>query len=278
MTAPLWLPGIPYIRSDNNGGSMLGADAYFTWHTYECGYDVSASSGARGLITQGTEVHFCFNPVTGELVQILPANVAGRGLVNLSGGVQTNRQGRVNLQVEVIGRASRPWTQDITDAGRRALAKLIAFADLWGIPRTHPNGDQGPIDKYAPTNRSVTGWNGPGGYFCHAQVPENTHWDHGAVKFSDLWAIADAINNPEVDMPLTDDDIRRIWAYKNPDPDVSKNKDAYAWLREGSQPIDVPALAAAIAAALPDDTVVSDQQLQDALRTVFGSLDNQPSA
>jgi hypothetical protein len=212
VTAPLWLPGITYLKSTNNGGSMTGSDNYFTWHTYECGYDVSATAGARGLITQGTEVHFCFNPVTGELVQILPADVAGRGLVNLSGGVQTNRQGRVNLQVEVIGRASRPWTQDVTAAGRKGVAKLVDFADQWGVPRTHPNGDQGPFDKYAPTNRSVTGWNGPGGYFCHAQVPENDHWDHGAVKFTDLWTIADTINHPQED-DMAQADIDAINGY-----------------------------------------------------------------
>lgn len=256
MSAPLWLPGIPYIKSSNNGGSMLGADAYFTWHTYECGYDVSASSGARGLITQGTEVHFCFNPVTGELVQILPANVAGRGLVNLSGGVQTNRQGRVNLQVEVIGRASRPWTQDVTDAGRKGVAKLIAFADAWGVPRTHPNGDQGPLTSSSPTNRSVTGWNGPGGYFCHAQVPENTHWDHGAVRFSDLWAIADTINHPpEVDMPLSDADLDaialRVWGYWN--KDTGATGDAYKLLRDASATGTAAATPAEIAKAVNDD-------------------------
>jgi hypothetical protein len=68
---------------------------------------------------------------------------------------------------------------------------------------------------------------------------------------------------PEEDMPLTDDDIRRVWAYKNPDPDVSQGKDAYAWLREGSQPVDLKALAAEIVAALPDQTSATAADIAD---------------
>lgn len=84
-------------------------------------------------------------------------------------------------------------------------------------------------------------------------------WDGMAIPAADLDAIA-----------------LRVWQYQN---DTVTSKDAYFHLVNAStKTIDVPALASAIATALPDDTVVSDQQLQDALRTVFGSLDNQPSA
>lgn len=197
MTGARWLPGVTTLASSHDGGSMTGLDAYFTWHTYEAPYTLSALEGARRLIAAGNEVHFCLNPVQGGLVQILPADRAARGLLNLDGGVQTNRQGRVHLQVEVIGYAAHPWIEDLTPAGRQDLARMVAYADSWGVPRTHPNGDQGPLSATRPKVRSVTAWNGPGGHFCHGDVPENDHWDHGPIRLSSLWAAADQTTTTE---------------------------------------------------------------------------------
>ena len=80
---------------------------------------------------------------------------------------------------------------------------------------------------------------------------------------------------PEEDMPLTDDDIRRIWAYKNTS---LTTKDAYQNLLDSAKPLDVEALAAAVAAALPADSPVTTDQLVEALKEALGSLNDQPSA
>jgi hypothetical protein len=67
----------------------------------------------------------------------------------------------------------------------------------------------------------------------------------------------------------------RVWQYKNPDVTT---KDAYQNLIDSAKPLDVPALAAAVAAALPPDSPVTTDQLVEALKEALGSLDNQPSA
>lgn len=187
----LWCPGAVVVPAPNgristhDGGSMLGGPPRCTMHTYEAGYSLTAVQGARGLIAAGNELHLTFNPVLGGLAQIIGADRAGRGLVNLPGGVQTNRMGTVNVQVEVIARADRPWTQDLTPAGRASLDQLIRWLrDDLGIPDVWPAGP--PPAYYGGANhpespRDPKVWTEHAGYFGHSQVPENDHGDPGAI-------------------------------------------------------------------------------------------------
>lgn len=188
-----WLDGVEHMPSAHNGGSMLGGPPRFTWHTYEAGYALSAHDGARNLIAAGNEVSLTFHPITGDVVQILPASVASRGLLNAAGGVQTNRIGTAHLQCEVIARASRPWTADLTDAGRHGLARIVDFARSHGIPDVWPAG---PPPAYVdgrgnvpPSPRSATIWTTKAGHYGHSQVPENDHGDPGAIDPAAIFAI-----------------------------------------------------------------------------------------
>lgn len=175
-----WLPGVKVMRGRSDGGSMLGGPPRWVWHTFEAPVTKSAAEGAAYLIDHGTEVHFTFNVITGEIVQLLPASRAGRGLRNRSGGVQTNRQGDFCLQVEVMAYAKRPWTAQLTPAGRAGLARLVGFARSHGIPNLFPAG---PPPAYPPGagNRSETTWKTRAGHYGHSQVPENDHGDPGAI-------------------------------------------------------------------------------------------------
>jgi len=183
-----WLTGITAaIPSTHNGGSMIGGPPRWVWHTYEADpKGLTAERGARGLIAAGNEVHFTFNPLSGSIVQLLPAGVAGRGLRNTGGGVQTNRMGAVCLQVEVIAYAEHPWTGYLTTAGKAGLAKLVGFARAHGIPDVWPAG---PPPAYPPGTgtRSATTWTTKAGHYGHSQVPENTHGDPGAISVKTLF-------------------------------------------------------------------------------------------
>lgn len=186
MTAD-WLDGATRLPSDHNGGSMTGGPPRWVWHTFEADpVRLSAAAGARSLIGSGNEVHFTFNPLTGDIVQILPASVAGRGLVNLPGGVQTNRMGSICLQVEVIAFASHPWTGYLTDRGRAGLARLVAFARAHGIPDVWPAGAP-PAFPPGDGNRSASIWTSRAGHYGHSQVPENDHGDPGALDLRVLF-------------------------------------------------------------------------------------------
>lgn len=196
-----WLPGVPTLPSSHDGGSMAGIGLRWVWHTYEAPYQLTALQGAKSLVRAGNEVHFVFHPVSGDIVQVLPANRAGRGLVNKPGGVQTNRQGLVCIQVEVVAFAKRPWTLDLTPAGRQGLAKLVTYGRELGIPDVWPAGPP-PAYPSGRSSRSVSDWN-KSGHFGHSQVPENSHGDPGAIDTKVLFSAAP--QPTEEDMPTAEE-------------------------------------------------------------------------
>lgn len=191
----LWIPGAIVVPCSLDGGSMMGTgEKYATIHTFESkGYNLSAVDGAKRLVAAGNGCTGTFNPVTGQIAQMVPGNRASRTLRNLSGGVQTNRAGSFHAQFEVIGDAARPWTQDLTDAGRIGLAKIIAWLDSWGVPRIWPAGNP-PAYPGGYQNRIAPG---PSGYYGHSQWKENTHGDPGAI---DLYAFFN--EGPVVNLPI----------------------------------------------------------------------------
>lgn len=181
-----WLTGATRYDS-GNGGSLIGGPPRWVWHTYEANPNkLSALNGAKYLVDSGNDVHFTFNPVSGQIVQILPASVSGRGLVNSPGGVETNRMGSACIQVEVIAYAANPWTAYVTPAGRAALATLVAFAKEHGIPSVWPAGPP-PAFPSGYSVRSAATWTQNAGHYGHSQVPENDHGDPGALDLNVLF-------------------------------------------------------------------------------------------
>lgn len=179
----LWLPGAAIVHADNDGGSMIGGNAYMTWHTFEVDSDdITAVRGAQVLNAQDTQVTFVVDPVDGDIAQMLPPTRASRGLANVSGGVQTNRAGWVHLQCEVIARAGKPFTKYWTPKGRAAILRVSAFAKSWGVPNVWPAG--ATLGSYGAKHRRIAP--GPSGHYGHSQWRENTHWDPGAIDTSAL--------------------------------------------------------------------------------------------
>ena len=74
---------------------------------------------AKYLVRMGYESHEVFDPSDGELIQLLPMTEPGKSLVNLPGGVETNRRGCV-YQIEIVGRAVD--VPNTTTAGTRTFA------------------------------------------------------------------------------------------------------------------------------------------------------------
>jgi len=179
----LYLPGAKVIPGVN-GGTMLGGPAKVVWHTTENDpTKTSATNVAKYLVGSGNTVHLVWNPVSGEIVQMIPANLAGRGLENRAGGVETNRAGRVVVQIEVVGRASQPFT----NGPCVGLPAILAWLTSLGIPAVW----------VGTPDRSTANW-AKSGHFGHMDVPENSHTDPGNVDKTKL-----TTPTPEVDMPLT---------------------------------------------------------------------------
>ena len=187
-----WIPGAIIVKATQDGGSMLGGTAKVVWHTTENDpTKVSALAVAQYLNRVGSQIHIVWNPVTGQIVQSIPAHRAGRGLMNSSGGVQTNRGGSVVLQIEVVGRATSPFTSGPCVN----LSKILAFIKQLGIPAVWPAGTLKPYPASYAGSRSATAW-GKAGHFGHSQVPENFHGDPGALNQVKLIAYVRALTTP----------------------------------------------------------------------------------
>jgi hypothetical protein len=193
MTA-LYLPGATIIRG-RDGGTMLGGPNKVVWHTTENDpTKTTASAIAHYLVSSGNTVHLVWNPVSGETVAMLPADLAGRGLENRAGGVETNRAGRVVIQIEVVARASQPFT----DGPCNGLPEIQAWLASLGVPAVWSG----------TSDRSIANW-AKSGHFGHMDVPENSHTDPGHVNKTKLTATT-LTPTPEVDMPLTPQEITAI--------------------------------------------------------------------
>src|SRR5690606_6801205 len=180
----LWMPGVE--RRDTRRRLTMRGDhgaRIFTHHTFETNYTITPDRAFEVLNTNKSDPHFVFNPVAGWIFQMLPANTGARTL--RASGASTNTWGQIHMQVEVIGWAARPWTNDLTDAGRETLARLMDFLRSWGIPDRWCHGIRPPVyPGPGVTKRQPT----MSGHFHHAGWVVNNHGDPGRI--ADPWAIA----------------------------------------------------------------------------------------
>jgi hypothetical protein len=154
-------------------GAYLGGPFKIVHHTTEG----STASGAMGAYRANrSDPHFTVDATT--IYQHIDTSVSARSLANPAGGVQTNRDSAI--QIEVVGFAGQPKNQ----ATLKNVAKLCRWIETThNIPKKWPNGfprvgTRDPGDH----NRNATNWNGKGGHYGHSQVPENTHWDPGYTR------------------------------------------------------------------------------------------------
>ncbi|MFE1452021.1 peptidoglycan-binding protein [Streptomyces olivaceoviridis] len=152
----------------------------FTWHTTESPAGASYfNSVALYLIRVGSEPQVIYDPVSDKLGQFGPLNLSARALKN-DGSRRTNREGKVNIQVEVLGRAASPWTNGFDSTKKPNFQKLLAAGRAWGVPDDWPAGKP-PAYPSGKSSRSRTIWQSKPGHYAHSQVPGNDHGDPGAI-------------------------------------------------------------------------------------------------
>src|SRR5690606_7193150 len=161
--------------------TMRGPDGLFlcTWHTVEAGYDRDPMTVARYLRSVGADTHLIYNPVTGKVVQMLDGDQGARTLQDDDWPLDpTNTWGERHVQIEVLGYAEHPWTDDLTPAGRETLRKIIVWLRQLGVPDRWSHGIKPPVypgpgvPKIQPTES---------GHFHHAGWVDNNHGDPGAI-------------------------------------------------------------------------------------------------
>lgn len=173
--------------------------------------------------------HLTYDPKSRTWYQHTYLTNASRALLNVSGGVQTNRDGA--LQVEIICYSDESTADKVkglraSDLSDEALADLGAFVwwafENWSVPLAlHPltmkYTDSKAFGAGAASRMSFKDWDhrtsseGPWGICAHRTVPENKHWDTGKLNIPRILehakghSVASAFTDVPEDHPFHDD-------------------------------------------------------------------------
>lgn len=140
----------------------------------------SSAAGAFSAYKKNkSDPHFTVD--TSTIYQHIDTSLAARSLRNAPGGVQTNKDGA--LQIEVVGFAhlkKNPATLKNVARLCRWLENTHKVPQSWpnGLPKTATPSGKDPGGH----NRNPVNWDTKAGHYGHSQVPENTHWDPGYTK------------------------------------------------------------------------------------------------
>lgn len=161
-----------------HAGSMIGGEWSLVLHTTE-GSTIEGAISALDRQNSWPQLMAC--PNTKRRIQAIDTEFAGKALSNKSGGVETNREN--TIQIEIVGFAAE--SQDWPDEWYDWLGVILRpIMDHHGIIRTGPRfygQDAGftLASPDAPQRMSFDEWNAFGGVCGHQHVPENDHWDPG---------------------------------------------------------------------------------------------------
>jgi len=203
--ADAWMPGARCIRAETDGGYLKGGAPRAVWLTL--GADsrvVSVWSAAQRLIQENRPPHLVWDPLTGDIAQLLPVVRAGCALGTPEGleyapeklpyhQAGVNCEGRLCVQIGVLGSATDPFTS----YQMIGLGEILGWLDSWQIPRRWPAGQPAPF-RQATRPRSRALW-AQGGHFGASQVPDCESIGPGGIDIDQL-THADTIT-PELREP-----------------------------------------------------------------------------
>jgi hypothetical protein len=184
------LPAVRYPKATwkgdgTSGGSYTTGPFKLVLHTTE----------TAGIPIYDNAPHLTYYARERRFVQHLQFDTAARALRNEAGGVQTNRDSAI--QLEIVAYSAESIVDQYPNTGRVKVSELTAeqLADirefiLWaceefGIEYKWPEKQ---AFSYSQANAagfrmSNAEWDSYNGVCGHQHVPENTHWDPGAINW-----------------------------------------------------------------------------------------------
>lgn len=131
--------------------------------------------------------------------QHVPLSKPARALRNESGGVQTNRDNVI--QLEIVGTADRhnastwgeQYVENFPQAYLDGIARWMRFVEAnHGVPRRCTVAFKRYPESYGVNGVRLSGaqWDGYSGWLGHQHAPENTHGDPGLIDIAYLLAQA----------------------------------------------------------------------------------------
>lgn len=193
--AHAWMPEASRIRAKADGGPLIGGAPRAVWLTLGTAPGaVSVQSAAQRLIGERRPCHLVWDPLTGDVAQLVSVLRAGRALGAVDhldwapGRVRVdsenvNAEGRVCVQIGVLGHPGEPFTS----GALAGIETIISWLDSWGVPRRWPAGppEGYRLDVLASAaaiagRRSRVAW-ARGGHFGASQVPGCENAGPGAI-------------------------------------------------------------------------------------------------
>jgi hypothetical protein len=193
--AHAWMPGARRIRADTDGGPLNGGAPRAVWLTLGTApRKVSIQSAAQRLVSERRPCHLVWDPVTGDIVQLISILRAGRALgapeqldwdpdrvaTVPAAPRNVNAEGRVCAQIGVLGHPGEPFT----DGPMVGVDAIVEWLESWGVSRRWPAGV--PMSCLAVgAERSRALW-ARGGHFGASQVPGCENMGPGAIDVDRL--------------------------------------------------------------------------------------------
>lgn len=154
-----------------------------------------------------------------QIWQHVPLSKPSRALRNEAGGVQTNRDNVV--QLEIVGTADRnkagTWGAQYVENFPRpyldGIARWMRFVNLnHGVPNRCAVVFKRYPESYGANGVRLSGsvWDAYSGWLGHQHAPENTHGDPGLIDIAYL--LAKAAGKP----PIQEDDMAYFTVYTAP--------------------------------------------------------------
>jgi len=152
---------------------------------------ISVWSAAQRLNQEDRPCHLVWDPLTGDIAQLLPIVRAGCALGTPEHldyapdrlphrPASVNREGRLCVQIGVLGSVREPFTS----YPMIGLAAILGWLDSWQIPRRWPAGQPAPFRQLTRL-RSRALW-ARGGHYGASQVPECENIGPGSIDIDHL--------------------------------------------------------------------------------------------
>jgi hypothetical protein len=194
------MPEARRIRAETDGGPLIGGAPRAVWLTLGTAPGtISVQSAAQRLIGERRPCHLIWDPVSGDVAQLISVLRAGRALGaadhldwapgRVRGHVENvNAEGRVCVQVGVLGHPGQPFT----GGPLTGIEAIVSWLDSWGVSRRWSSGkpecyrlEQPATTAASVDRRSRVAW-ARGGHFGASQVPGCENAGPGAIDIDKI--------------------------------------------------------------------------------------------
>lgn len=195
-----WIKEAEDLKSNGQSGTMSRnhSGVKVTWHVTVSPSGGSMFNAMHGVLTRNkSEPHILYDPLTDRLGQYFPLDRSARALAN-DGNRPTNRDGKINIQIEVVARPDGFTNYWKPGPNYKALMRAIRS---WGVPDEWPAGR---LSQHSNDNVSRS-WNHyrKSGHFGHCNVPGNNHWDPGPINQAAIFTATQGHDGGAQDVPST---------------------------------------------------------------------------